>query len=136
MTEVRLNLVDRICETCETSFEARHDRQGRFCSRGCVRRPRLYPDKKTQNRARQLRVLYGLTLDGFDALVESQSGCCAICENTLRIGGVAGAHVDHDHETGVVRGILCANCNHGLGKFGDDPASLRRAADYLEMSHG
>mgnify|MGYP000920961889 CR=1 FL=1 len=124
MAEVRLNLVDRICETCETSFEARPDRQGRFCSRGCVRRgrPRLYPDKKTKNRAQQLRSLYGLTLAEFDALVESQAGRCPLCENTLRIGGVAGAHV--------------ANCNHGLGKFGDNPVALRRAADYLEMTHG
>lgn len=55
-----------------------------------------------------------------------QGGFCAICQKNEPV------HVDHDHVTGVVRGILCFNCNRGLGKLGDDVNLLRRALTYLE----
>jgi hypothetical protein len=54
-----------------------------------------------------------------------QRGLCAICSNAKA------EHVDHDHETGRVRGVLCPECNSGMGQLKDDPATLRRAADYL-----
>jgi hypothetical protein len=61
-----------------------------------------------------------------DYLLDKQDGLCAIC-------GVSPAkHVDHDHETGVVRALLWFNCNGGLGQFKDDPAVLRAAAEYVE----
>ena len=57
-----------------------------------------------------------------------QGGLCAVCfEGPAR-------HVDHDHGTGEVRGIVCFNCNRGLGYFGDDLRVLYLAADYLERS--
>ena len=55
-----------------------------------------------------------------------QGGVCAICKTRDP------AHVDHDHKTGLVRGVLCFNCNRGLGKLGDDVGLLRKALDYLE----
>ncbi|MFG2001358.1 endonuclease VII domain-containing protein [Spirillospora sp. NPDC048911] len=51
---------------------------------------------------------------------------CPICRSA------SAAHVDHCHETGAVRGLLCPECNTGMGQLRDDPATLRRAADYLE----
>lgn len=67
------------------------------------------------------------TVEEFEAMLEEQGGVCAICgrdgERTL--------HVDHDHKTGKVRGLLCDNCNHGLGKLGDDPDQLEAGAHYL-----
>jgi hypothetical protein len=61
-------------------------------------------------------------------MIERQNGACVIC---LRPLGDK-PHVDHDHESGEVRGILCFNCNGGLGQFSDDTWRLSRAIDYLE----
>ena len=58
---------------------------------------------------------------------EAQGGLCAICQVA------PAAHVDHDHETGAVRALLCFNCNGGLGQFKDDPYLLHAAAYYVEL---
>jgi hypothetical protein len=71
----------------------------------------------------------------YDALVQAQGGVCAICEKPetlVRFGEVDRLSIDHCHIGMRVRGLLCANCNNGLGRFCDDPAILRKAADYLE----
>lgn len=76
-------------------------------------------------RNKHLKERYGLTHDEVAAMVEAQGGTCAICQ-------VKDAeHVDHDHETGDVRGILCFTCNVGLGNFQDEPARLLLAHRYL-----
>jgi hypothetical protein len=78
------------------------------------------------SRSYHLTRRYGMTAEEADYLLERQDGLCAIC-------GVAPAvHVDHDHETGQVRALLCFNCNGGLGQFKDDPYVLRMAAFYVE----
>lgn len=61
----------------------------------------------------------------------AQKGCCALC-GTDTPGGNGDFAVDHDHETGIVRKLLCFNCNIGIGKFRDNPELLRKAAEYLE----
>jgi hypothetical protein len=61
-----------------------------------------------------------------DVLTRWQQGCCAICQESGRQ-----LVVDHDHATGQVRALLCPACNHGLGRFRDDPARLQRAIAYL-----
>lgn len=69
---------------------------------------------------------YGLTPEEHDALRTSNGGMCHICNTNPAV------HIDHDHDTGVVRGHLCQLCNQGLGFFRDSPALLREAAEYLE----
>ena len=86
---------------------------------------RKRPDRKRAMRDRHYRVTYDISADEFDVLLEKQGGVCAIC------AGPDPQHLDHDHVTGAIRGILCINCNHGIGKFFDDPALLERAAAYL-----
>jgi len=76
--------------------------------------------------------LYGLTPEQYDALLAEQDGKCAICRTDDWPG--KGPHVDHEHETGKVRGLLCGKCNVALGNMDDDPARLRAAADYLERT--
>lgn len=83
-----------------------------------------------KERAYMLRCRFGIELADWDAMLVSQGGCCAICGN--EDPGAPNWHTDHDHETGIFRGILCRGCNTSLGNMNDDPDRLRAAADYLE----
>lgn len=69
---------------------------------------------------------YKMTLDQFHARSEAQNFCCAICGECVEL------EIDHCHVSGDVRGLLCSNCNDGLGKFKDSPARLHAAIAYLE----
>jgi hypothetical protein len=77
-----------------------------------------------------LRARYGITVADLDALTAKQEGLCALCGEPPKFG--KRLHIDHSHETGRVRGLLCLQCNAGLGQLRDDPALLRRAIAYLE----
>lgn len=91
---------------------------------------RKYPAKvKMFFRRWCLRTKYGLTLAQFDTLAANQSGLCAICREPLA-NNRRGA-VDHDHFSGKVRGLLCGECNRGLGNFRDNPVLLLMAVRYL-----
>jgi len=83
-----------------------------------------------RNRSNHLRIRYGITLADYDEMLENQGGGCAICGKTP---AEEGRHlsVDHDHETGEVRGLLCVDCNRGLGCFRDNSNLCRFAAQYL-----
>lgn len=74
----------------------------------------------------KLRREYGLTLEQYLEMLADQGGACAICGTAM-----ACPYVDHDHETGAVRGLLCLNCNTGLGQFKDSENVLEAAAAYL-----
>jgi hypothetical protein len=72
--------------------------------------------------------LYGVPQDELERLMDRG---CMICGAGSAPGIKAKLHVDHDHRTNEFRGVLCEGCNHGLGKFYDDPVLLHAAADYL-----
>lgn len=78
-----------------------------------------------QNRNNKLK-RYGLTPEKYAETVEAQQNKCAICFKHMDE-----PHIDHDHETGVVRGLLCGRCNRGIGNFDDDPIRLEAAIRYL-----
>ena len=77
---------------------------------------------------------YGITLADARQILHRQGGWCAICKTEVHFNERRrnSAVVDHCHETGVVRGILCNHCNCGLGMFKDKPNVLRNAAEYLQ----
>ncbi|MGH9084278.1 MAG: endonuclease VII domain-containing protein [Acidimicrobiales bacterium] len=100
-----------------------------------VRRARnSRPEVKRRQRDDYYMRTYGISADDFDRLLDEQNGGCAICR--ARPDREASMHVDHDHESGAVRGLLCLSCNQGLGKFRDDPALLLRAIVYLRQRAG
>lgn len=76
---------------------------------------------------------YGIGIDDYKKMQFEQKGRCWICqveEKEL----TKSLHIDHDHKTGEVRGLLCDKCNRGLGFFNDEPVLLERAIDYLKKS--
>lgn len=80
-------------------------------------------------RRNKLKREYGLTLEQFEAMLTAQSGRCAICKVEM-----TEPHVDHDHKTGLIRGLLCMPCNSALGMFRDSTESLAAAIAYLTSS--
>ncbi|MFZ3556307.1 endonuclease VII domain-containing protein [Streptomyces sp. BH055] len=82
--------------------------------------------RATKGRAGHLKRQYGITEAERDELVAAQVGVCCICLDAPAV------HVDHCHETGRVRGVLCFSCNAALGQFRDRPDAIRRAAAYVE----
>lgn len=82
-------------------------------------------------RTGHLRRLYGMSDEDYQSMLAGQRNSCAIC----LVPATEKLHVDHDHETTQVRGLLCGKCNTGLGLFSDSPELLQAAASYLEW-HG
>lgn len=81
--------------------------------------------------------VYGITPDVKTAMLSAQGGKCAICRCILRdTKGMDKVSIDHNHETGVVRGLLCGRCNIGLGMFHDNQGFLSAAISYLKRTAG
>ncbi len=93
------------------------------------RRMRSTPEGKLRQRAGHLMRKFGMTIEQYDAMLEAQGGGCFICGRPPRED--ISLHVDHDHSTGKVRGILCFCCNNALADFQEDPELLRKAASYV-----
>lgn len=85
--------------------------------------------KALSNRRSHLKRKYGMTIEDYDRMLAAQGGGCAICGRPPRDD--ISLHVDHDHETERIRGLLCFPCNNTLGDFNDDPVRLYAAANYL-----
>lgn len=80
---------------------------------------------------KQLQKRYGISIEQYNELFDKQQGCCAICgfhQSQLTVS----LAVDHNHLTKKVRGLLCYNCNSGLGRFKDNIANLSNAIEYLK----
>ena len=96
---------------------------------------KLSPDKKKEFGRRVNLWKHGLSIADYDELLEKQDGVCAICGKPETYKENQNLAVDHDHETGRVRGLLCRKCNLGIGQLQDDPSLLWKALEYL-VQHG
>jgi Recombination endonuclease VII. len=93
------------------------------------------PQKYYRQRAADNIKRYGLTVDEFEAALIASKGLCAICrrpETIKQKGVLQRLSIDHNHETGKFRGLLCKRCNTAVGQIKDDPLVARSMADYLE----
>lgn len=90
---------------------------------------------KAQRNARSatLRYKYGISLEDYESMLDKQGGCCAICKGQ-ETRGANSFSVDHCHSTGKVRGLLCNNCNRGIGLLGDTSDGLMKAVEYLKRN--
>lgn len=118
------------CKKCcrEDAAERLAKDRDRINARIRAYRKRTYTPERT--RKRHILHKYKLSYDAYLALLASQGGQCAICR-AEEAGGRGNWHVDHDHTTGAVRGLLCAKCNVGIAQFGDSPDLMLLAVAYL-----
>ena len=80
---------------------------------------------------------FGVDQEMYDEMVAEQDNCCAICGEHASVpkdrwDGTSELQIDHCHKTGLVRGLLCTQCNNGLGRFKDNIENLKKAIWYLE----
>lgn len=105
------------CKPCRRDWRATSPE---YAEREKKRKREAY-EKNTEHKLRlarksMLKRKYHITFEQFDRILVSQGGCCALCK-TINPGGKGTWHVDHDHKTGVVRGLLCIACNVTLGVY-------------------
>ena len=86
-----------------------------------------YYKNKDRAKATKLKRTYNLTLDQYNKMLSDQNGCCKICPTEL-----TKPHVDHCHKTDKVRGLLCSNCNTGLGLLKEDTRILNKMIKYIK----
>lgn len=87
-------------------------------------------DKAFRDWSYNLKRWYGITPEQYQAMLDRQKGCCAICHYRPEEGGKR-LSVDHSHASMHIRGLICSWCNDGLGRFKDSPSILRSAIKYL-----
>lgn len=75
---------------------------------------------------------HGIAIEEVKLILKSQDDKCAICEKLIFVSGQTGAHVDHCHNSNIIRGILCQKCNQGLGLFNENINFLLNAISYLK----
>ena len=123
------------CLPCLAAYQREWQRKNRESRRASSLR--WWAKKSPEERADyRIKRNYGISRREYDQLLVVQRGVCAICAQPPRPGKWGRLYVDHDHESGVVRGLLCHYCNSGIGMFEDDGRRLRAALDYLERAEG
>ena len=84
-----------------------------------------------RTRSNDLRRNYGITIEDYDRMLEDQGGTCMLCPATPESQRHGRLHVDHSHETGEVRGLLCHNCNTALGLLNEDVGRMAAMIAYI-----
>ena len=133
--------MDRRCYTCKEvkpleafAKSAKESLGHRYECKVCQNKHAKAFHKQFPERTKQYEIKhnlmkdFGLTVETYDAMLVAQNGVCKICGNPPTTERLS---VDHDHQTGKLRGLLCRHCNVGLGHFRDDPNRLINACKYL-----
>lgn len=115
----------RHCKACMKKAAKEHYRKNK---KNYIKYKRS-PKGKTSTRKAHLKRTYGITLEAHRLMYVLQNGKCAICKQLVAYDKI---DTDHNHKINKVRGLLCHQCNIGLGAFKDSPKNLRNAARYLQ----
>lgn len=118
------------CRKCRSAYSSAYSAKHGHKPLSGIRKPA----NPAANRARKLRTKYGISPEIYEQMLCNQNGGCAICATTEPYGRHNRFVVDHCHESGRVRGLLCSKCNRNLAAFGDNAAGVRRALAYLEAA--
>lgn len=122
----------RTCKGCQKARNAQWARDNPERRAEIDRRSKAKADKTAvaeRVRRQNYRQSYGITIEQYDEMLAAQGGLCAICRGECPTGKRLG--VDHCHETGKVRGLLCKSCNTGIGSLADSIECLEAALAYL-----
>ena len=125
--------LNNLCKPCNNA----HSIAGYYANRAERRAGQAAYSKTPRGQANAKRAVlkfnYGITLEDYNLQLTQQNGRCAIC-NTDSPGGrhKKSLYVDHNHETGKFRALLCHNCNAGIGHFKENPEFMQRAIEYLK----
>lgn len=119
-----------------TDYHKNYDRLRNECKTcGNSRRKEWHNSNTNRWRDYVYKDTYGINIEEYNRMEALQKGLCAICgkkEETIRNKKIINLSVDHDHVDGKIRGLLCCNCNNGLGRFKDCIDTLKEAVIYLE----
>jgi hypothetical protein len=130
----------KYCKQCDSekpliNFGVKKSNKGglKYTCKKCISTNRKKDYQKTSEKERwaKLKREFGITREEYVDMLNNQNGNCAICNNPESFNGKKRLAVDHDHKTGRIRGLLCSNCNLGLGLFKDDKKALNSAITYL-----
>lgn len=113
----------------EKSRQARLERPERIAENKHNSYRRHFDKNAKKSRQKKLKYNYGITIDEYNAMYEAQGGVCAICGNP---NGEKNLCVDHDHNSGKIRGLLCTDCNVGIGRLRDNLSIIQKAFLYIE----
>ena len=125
------------CRSCGAERPLERFYKGRNTCKDCfaVIANKKYHENKDIRRDQNLRRLYGITLEDYNQMFAEQDGCCACCgrhstEFTKRLA------VDHDHETGEVRALLCTHCNTAYGSLNENEERIHQLLQYHRSFKG
>ena len=128
-----------ICHACKRAESKEYRVKNVATIREYQKRTRDNLRFTVKSRERYIKNTYGLAWEDYEKMYEDQKGSCKICKKHIKLYRSSEdihqkdvANVDHNHNTGAVRGLLCGDCNRGLGLFKDNVVAVRSAAEYLE----
>lgn len=119
------------CKACEREYQKRYRKNPEKRQLASANMAAWNARNVRRVHSRCLKRIYGISIEFYEEILRKQSGRCAIC--AAEFSASKKPHVDHDHNTGAIRGLLCRGCNAGIGMLGENTASLRSAIAYLEQ---
>lgn len=117
-----------LCRKCGSIRRSKASEVTKKKRRECSKRFRIADPARAKNSS--LKKDYGITLEQYEEFLVKQENCCAIC-STHNSSLPKALHVDHDHNTGVIRGLLCGKCNMAIGLLKDDVVLVAKVITYL-----